>query len=157
MLDFRPSLINSTLRDVLKRLHYPLGVMRICVRWYVAYPLSLRRIEEMMQERAINLHDVPQKITINKSGANTAAIESAKRDVCVEIVMRQSKYLSNMVEQDHLAVKRVTRPMLGFKSFWSGRTTIAGIEAMHMIKKAQMDCPVGSATSAANLLYSLAV
>jgi putative transposase len=108
-------------------------------------------------ERAINLHDVPQKITINKSGANTAAIESAKRDVCVEIVMRQSKYLSNMVEQDHLAVKRVTRPMLGFKSFWSGRTTIAGIEAMHMIKKAQMDCPVGSATSAANLLCSLAV
>ena len=47
MLDFRQSLINSSLRKVLKRLHYPLEVMLTCVRWYVAYPLSLRHIEEM--------------------------------------------------------------------------------------------------------------
>ena len=44
----RQGLINSSLRKVLKRLHYPLGVMLTCVRWYVAYPLSLRHIEEMM-------------------------------------------------------------------------------------------------------------
>ena len=154
MLDFRKSLINGALGKVLQRLHYPLEVMLTCVRWYVAYPLSLRHIEEMMHERgalvdhatihrwaikilpvlavvfrrrkrpvgrswrvdetcilvaghwkylyravdragdtvdflltakrdlaaarrflerAINLHDVPQKITIDKSGANTAA------------------------------------------------------------------------------------
>ncbi len=42
MLDFRKSLINATLRNALKRLHYPLEVMLTCVRWYVAYPLSLR-------------------------------------------------------------------------------------------------------------------
>ena len=48
MLDFRQSLINSTLRKVLKRLHYPLEVMLNCVHWYVAYPLSLRLIEEMI-------------------------------------------------------------------------------------------------------------
>ena len=53
MLDFRKSLIDSTLRKVLKRLHYPLEVMLTCVRWYVAYPLSLRHIEEMMQERGV--------------------------------------------------------------------------------------------------------
>lgn len=53
MHDFRKSLVNSTLRKVLKRLHYPLEVMLICVRWYVAYPLSLRHIEEMMQERGV--------------------------------------------------------------------------------------------------------
>ena len=53
MLAFRKSLINSTLRKVLKRLHYPLDVMLTCVRWYVAYPLSLRHIEEMMQERGV--------------------------------------------------------------------------------------------------------
>ena len=53
MLDFRQSLINSTLKKVLKRLHYPLDVMLTCVRWYVAYPLSLRHIEEMMQERVV--------------------------------------------------------------------------------------------------------
>jgi putative transposase len=44
MLDFRQSLISSALRKILKRLHYPLDVMLTCVRWYVAYPLSLRHI-----------------------------------------------------------------------------------------------------------------
>ena len=53
MLDFRQSLINSTLNKVLQRLHYPLEVMLICVRWYVAYPLSVRHVEEMMQERGV--------------------------------------------------------------------------------------------------------
>jgi len=43
-------------------------------------------------ERAINLHNVPEKITIDKSGANTAAIESVKADACVDILMRQNKY-----------------------------------------------------------------
>jgi putative transposase len=52
-LDLRQSLINSTLRKVLKRLRYPLEVMLTCVRWYVAYPLRLRHIEETMQERGV--------------------------------------------------------------------------------------------------------
>ena len=96
---------------------------------------------------AINLHDLPEKITIDKSGANTAAIESIKADACVDILMRQNKYLNNIVEQDHRAVKRITGPMLGFKSFWSARIIIAGIETMHMIKKGQMNCPEGSTLS----------
>jgi len=108
-------------------------------------------------ENAINLHGVPEKITIDKSGANTAAIESVKADACVDILMRQNKYLNNIVEQDHRAVKRVTQPMLGFKSFWSARILIAGIETMHMIRKGQMDCPGGSPVSAADQFYSLAV
>ena len=41
------------LNKALKRLHYPLEMMLTCVRWYVAYPLSLRHIEEMMQERGV--------------------------------------------------------------------------------------------------------
>ncbi len=77
-------------------------------------------------ERAINLHDVPEKITIDKSGANTPAIECVKADACVDILMRQNKYLNNIVEQDHRSVKRISRPMLGFKSFRSARITIAG-------------------------------
>ena len=238
MLDFRKSSINSALRKVLKRFHYPLEVMLTCVRWYVAYPLSLRHIEEMMQERgvfvdhatvhrwaikmvpvlaavfrwrkhpvgkswrmdetyikvagqwkylyravdragdtvdflltakrdmaaarrflerAINLHDLPEKITIDKSGANTAAIESVKADACVDILMRQNKYLNNIVEQDHRAIKRITRPMVGFKSFWSARILIAGIETMHMIRKGQLDCPAGQTMSAAQQFYSLAL
>ena len=41
------------LRKVIQRLHYLLEVMLICVRWYAAYPLRLRHIEEMMQERGV--------------------------------------------------------------------------------------------------------
>jgi putative transposase len=52
--------------------------------------------------------------------------------------MRQIKYLNNIVKQDHRAIKRLTRPMLGFKSFWSAAVTLAGIEPMHMIRKGQM-------------------
>jgi len=48
-------------------------------------------------ERAINLHDVPEKITIDNSGANTAGIESVKADASVDILMRQNKYFNNIV------------------------------------------------------------
>ena len=63
-------------------------------------------------DRAINLHTVPVKITIDKSGANTAAIESVKADACVDILMRKCKYLNNIVQQDHRAIKRITRAIL---------------------------------------------
>ncbi len=43
----------EALRKVIKRMHYPLEVMLVCVRWYVAYPLSFRNIEEMMAERGV--------------------------------------------------------------------------------------------------------
>ena len=46
-------LANSTLRRVIKRLHFPLEVMLVCVRWYAASPLSLRNLEEMMAERGV--------------------------------------------------------------------------------------------------------
>ena len=41
------------LRKVLKQLHDPLEVMVVCARWYAAYPLSFRHLEEMMQERGV--------------------------------------------------------------------------------------------------------
>src|ERR1700757_4837945 len=47
--------LNPTGARVLKRLHYPLDVILTCVRWYVAYPLSLRHLEEMMAERGISV------------------------------------------------------------------------------------------------------
>ena len=46
---------NAAVSKVLKRLHYPLDVMLTCVRWYVAYPLSLRHLEEMMSERSVSV------------------------------------------------------------------------------------------------------
>ena len=229
--------MNEAVRKVLKRLHYPIEVMLVCVRWYAAYPLSLRQIEEMMAERgvavdhatihrwaikmmpvlaailrrrkrpvgtswrmdetyikvsgewkylyravdragqtidfllrahrdlaaarsflerAIDLHGVPEKITIDKSGANTAAIVGLCADSGVDIEMRQSKYLNNLIEQDHRAIKRAVRPMLGFKSFRCARAILSGIETMHMIKKGQLDPLRDRASSAADKFYSLA-
>jgi putative transposase len=107
-------------------------------------------------ERAIALHGVPGKITIDKSGANTAAIVSMQADSGLTIGMRQSKYLNNLVEQDHRAVKRITRPMLGFKTFRCARILIAGIEVMHMIREGQLGNIKNQAASAANQFYSLA-
>ena len=227
----------EALRKVIQRLHYPIEVMLVCVRWYAAYPLSLRHIEEMMAERgvfvdhatvhrwsikilpvlaavfrrrkrpvsmswrmdetyikvggqwrylyravdrtgatidfvlrahrdlaaarrfferAIELHGVPETITIDKSGANTAAIEGICADSGADIQLRQSKYLNNIVEQDHRAIKRLVRPMLGFKSFRCARAIIASIETTYMIKKGQLDGLKATTSSAADKFYSLA-
>ena len=70
--------------------------------------------------------------------------------------MRQSKYLNNLIEQDHRAIKPVVRPMLGLKNFRCARAVIAGIETMHMIKKGQLDRPNAQASTAASQFYSLA-
>ena len=58
--------------------------------------------------------------------------------------------------QDHRAVKRLTRPMLGFKSFWAARCTIAGIEVMHAIRKGQLLTTENVSQTPAEQFYALA-
>jgi len=106
--------------------------------------------------KAIGQHGLPGKITIDKSGANTAAIEALVEETDHAIEIRQIKYLNNLVEQDHRAIKRIVRPMLGFQSFRSARITLQGVELMHMIKKGQMIMIDGQSLSAAERFYSLA-
>ena len=77
-------------------------------------------------------------------------------DSGVTFELRQSKYLTDIVEQDHRAIKRIVRPMLGFKSFACARILIAGIETMHMIRKGQLERLKDPASSVANQFYSLA-
>ncbi len=102
-------------------------------------------------------HDLPESITIDKSGANMAAINSVIADTGAAILMRQCKYLNSIVEQDHRVVKRVTRPMMGFKNFHCAQSLIAGIETLHMIRKGQMKSgPDGQVLSKAEKFYSLA-
>jgi len=229
--------LNPVMARVLKRLHYPLDVILMCVRWYVAYPLSLGHIEEMVAERGVCVdhstvhrwalkllpvlekafrrrkrpvgtswrmdetyirvkgewrhlyravdkdgntidfllrahrdktaarryfeksiaqNGVPETVTIDKNGANLAALEAINDDRETPIKIRQSKYLNNLVEQDHRAIKRRTRPMLGFKTFRCARILLAGIELMHMIAKGQMTCARGTYPSAAVQFYELA-
>ena len=107
--------------------------------------------------KAIRRHGVPEKITIDGSEANAAAIRSYNQEHGTTIVIRQVKYLNNIVEQDHRAVKRITRPMLGFKAFDAAQGTLAGVELMHMLKKKQMVLEVAKeGLSAAEQFYSLA-
>jgi putative transposase len=167
--------------------HHQQDMILQCVRWYVAYSLSYRDLEELMQERgyevghstiqrwvvyyaprieikgdwkylyravdkqgntidflltakrdkkaarrflnkAIGSNGKPSLINIDKSGANTAGIKQYNSEENKRIKIRQCKYLNNIVEQDHRFIKRITRPMLGFKSFCSARATLAGIE-----------------------------
>jgi putative transposase len=187
MHDFRKGLIIGAMRKVLKRIHYPLEVMLTCVRWYVAYPLSLRHIEEMMQERGVFVdHATVHRWAIKMLPVLAAVFRRRKRpvgsswrmDETYIKVAGQWKYLYRAVDREgdtvdflltarrdlaaarsflERAIKRITRPMLGFKSFWSARIIIAGIETMHMIRKGQMDCPAGSTMSAADQFYSSAV
>ena len=64
----------EALRRVVQRMHYPLEVMLVCVRWYAAYRLSFRQIEEMMAERGVfvdhsTLHRWSMKILPGLAGA----------------------------------------------------------------------------------------
>jgi len=72
------------------------------------------------------------------------------------ITVRQSKYLNNLVEQDHRNIKRRIRQMLGFKSFRRAQTILAGIELIHMIRKGQFQHPAGDGLSPAEQFYLLA-
>jgi putative transposase len=201
-----------------KGVHFAKDIILTCVRWYLAYPLSYRQVEELMQERgvavdhatinrwvlkyspqleaafhrqkrpvwpswrmdetyirvrghwhylyravdktgqtidfllteerdergarhfltkAIRRHGAPEKITIDGSEANAAAIRGYNAAHGTAILIRQVKFLNNVVEQDHRAIKRVTRPMLGFKSFEAAQGALIGIELMHMLRKGQ--------------------
>ena len=107
--------------------------------------------------KAIRRHGVPEKITIDGSEANAAAIKHYNEEYGTTILIRQVKYLNNMVEQDHRGVKPVTRPMLGFKSFAAADATLVGIELMHMLKKRQLVLEEGGeGLTAAEQFYALA-
>jgi len=220
-----------------KGAHFPQEIILTGARWYVAYPLSTRHVEELMHERGVNVdhstinrwvikyspqleesfhrrkrpvwvswrmdetyikvkgqwrylyravdkhgqtidfllteerdepaatrfltkairrHGVPDQITIDGREANAAAIRSYNKEHGTNIVIRQVEYLNNIVEQDHRAVKRVTRPMLGFKSFEAAQRTLVGIELLHMLRKKQMQDEDTQGLTAAEQFYALA-
>ena len=221
-----------------KGAHFPQEVILMGVRWYLAYPLSTRHVEELMAERgvevdhatinrwvskyspqleeafhrrkrpvwvswrldetyikvkgawnylyravdkygktidfllteqrdeqaakkflikAIRRHGgVPETITIDGSAANEAAIKSYNEEYGTAIVIRKIKYLNNIIEQDHRAVKRMTRPMLGFKAFDAAQSTLTGIELIHMLRKGQLTGGSEAGLTAAEQFYALA-
>jgi putative transposase len=107
-------------------------------------------------DKAMRHNEVPDTVTMDKSGANKAALDQLNMQREILIKIRQVKYLNNIVEQDHRAVKRVTQPMLGFKSFRPARAVLAGIELMHMIRKGQFNIAGCNGMSFADQFYALA-
>ena len=98
----------------------------------------------------------PNMVEMNKSGANKAAMAAINAGRAVTILVRQVKYLNNIVEQDHRAIKRLTRPMLNFKSLRSAGSGLAGIELIHMIRKGQFVFDGAEAMSFADQFSTLA-
>ena len=109
--------------------------------------VSEKRDEEAARRffrNAIAKHGLPEKVTVDKSGANEAALITLNcmlylMGIWLEnwIEIRQNKYLNNMIEQDHRRIKRLVNPMIGFKSWSSMESTIAGYEMVQMMRKGQ--------------------
>jgi transposase-like protein len=96
--------------------------------------------------KALERHGRPERIVIDGSQANREAILSCDAERRLQecsrrhlqpVRIRQSRYLNNRIEQDHRAIKRRIRPMLGFKSINSARVILGGIELIHMMRKQQ--------------------
>ncbi|MBJ7987994.1 DDE-type integrase/transposase/recombinase, partial [Bacillus cereus] len=83
----------------------------------------------------------PRVMTVDKNPAYPIAIEQLKKEKSIPdgMQLRQQKYLNNIVEQDHRFIKKRTHSMLGFKWFDTATSILSGVEAMHMIKKEQID------------------
>lgn len=90
-------------------------------------------------EKAVGHSGQPEKVNRDKSRANLCGLEEFNKGLPQgqQITIRQVKYLNNMIEQDHRGIKRITKPMLGFKSFICAGATLMGIELYHMIRKGQ--------------------
>ncbi len=86
----------------------------------------------------------PQKINVDGNSATHRALrllgyeDSRWRNVGV----RARRYLNNVVEQDHRAIKQRCAPMLGLKTFRSAAITLSGIELAHRIRKQQYALPI---------------
>ena len=100
--------------------------------------------------RAIGNNGFPDRVVIDKSGANLAGLQNMNCLLILNewfwlIEILQVKYLNNIIEQDHRFIKKLTRQMKGFKSFSSASATLEGIEVAHMIRKRQFEATGQSA------------
>ena len=117
------------------------------------FMLSERRDEAATTSfftRTLSNNGVLERVVIDKSGANLAGLKNMNSLLMLNgryrfIDILQVKYLNNIIEQDHRFIKKITRPMKGFKAFHSASATLEGIEVAHMIRKNQLaskgQCP----------------
>jgi transposase-like protein len=92
-------------------------------------------------KKAIGNNQAPEKITLDGYEATHQAVAELKVEgsLAAHVAVRTSKYLNNLIEQDHRRVKQRCYPMLGFKRFTHAEVTLTGIELVQKIKKRQFD------------------
>ncbi len=108
----------------------------------VDFYLSLKRdvnAAKAFLRRAMKGQRVPTKITLDAYAASHRAVAELKDrgELPNRVIVSSSKYLNNLIEQDHRRVKQRLRPMLGLKSFETAEVVIGGIELAEKIKKGQ--------------------
>jgi transposase-like protein len=121
----------------------------------VDFLLSRRRdivAAKQFFSRAVKQHGAPRVITLDGYAASHRAVDKLKAAGRLprRVRVRSSKYLNNVIEQDHRRIKQRIRPMLGFKRFETAAVTIRGIELAEKIKKQQFNLKplTGQATTA---------
>jgi transposase, IS6 family len=87
-------------------------------------------------------HPSPRVINTDKHAGYPPAIAQLKAEGALEENCRHRpvQYLNSVLEQDHRTIKRRVRASQHFRSFWGAWRTIAGYEAIHMIRKGQACC-----------------
>jgi transposase, IS6 family len=82
----------------------------------------------------------PRVINVDKNAAYPKAIADLKvsRILPAAVELRQTKYLNNLVEQDHRFIKRLVKPGMGFFSFETAQRTLQGYEIINMLRKGQV-------------------
>jgi transposase-like protein len=88
-----------------------------------------------------NHNQIPRVVTVDKNPAYPPAIDELKneKNLFKNVEIRQTRYLNNMIKQDHRSIKRIIVPMLGFQFFHSASKTLKGIEAINIVKKRQVN------------------
>jgi putative transposase len=117
------------------------------------FPLAAKRdmaAAKRFFDKAMGTNGDPDKVAMEKGGANKAAIDAINAGRAVPVLVRQVKYLNNIVERDYRAIKQVTRPTLNFKSFRA-----ADAELIHMIREGQFAIDGADAMSFADQFYAL--
>ncbi|WP_142317688.1 IS6 family transposase, partial [Bacillus pseudomycoides] len=108
------------------------------IDFYLSKARNHKAAERFFKKSLQSFHiSKPRVVTVDKNPAYPIAVEELRKEkkMPLGIQLRQVKYLNNIVEQDHRFIKRRVLPMLGFKSFCTATSILAGVEAMHMVKK----------------------
>jgi transposase-like protein len=110
--------------------------------------------------KAMKGQRTPTKITLDAYAASHRAVSDLKEagELPKRVLVRSSKYLNNLIEQDHRRIKQRLRPMLGLKSFRTAAVVIGGIELAEKIKKRQFRIgPLGGSKAAMPELWQAAL